>query len=183
MARSFAAARRYADAAFQVALADDQLDRWRDDLALAAEMLARPEVAEVVDSPAIPVTQRHAVVQGLLGSRIGPSALKLVNLLVQRGRAQGLAKVSEEYLRLLNAHRGIVMAVVTSAVPLTPTESAAIRDRVAAMAGTTVEIRTEVDPGLIGGLTVQVRDRLLDASIRGRLERLRDQLNAGGRLR
>ncbi|RLT34286.1 MAG: F0F1 ATP synthase subunit delta, partial [Chloroflexi bacterium] len=63
------------------------------------------------------------------------------------------------------------------------TESAAIRDRVAAMAGTTVEIRAEVDPGLIGGLTVQVRDRLLDASIRGRLERLRDQLNAGGRLR
>jgi F-type H+-transporting ATPase subunit delta len=183
MARSFAAARRYADAAFQVALANDQLDRWRDDLAFAADMLARPEVAEVVDSPAIPLAERHAVVRELLGSRIGPAALNLVNLLVKRGRSEGLGRVSEEYVRLLNAHRGVVMAVVTSAVPLTDTETAAIRDRVAAMAGTTVDLRTEVDPALIGGVTVQVRDRLLDASIRGRLERLRDQLNAGGALR
>ena len=50
-------------------------------------------------------------------------------------------------------------------------------------AGTTVELRAEVDPDLLGGLTVQVRDQLLDASIRGRLERLRDQLHAGARLR
>jgi F0F1-type ATP synthase delta subunit len=46
-----------------------------------------------------------------------------------------------------------------------------------------VELRSEVDPDLLGGLTVQVRDQLLDASIRGRLERLRDQLHAGERLR
>jgi F0F1-type ATP synthase delta subunit len=51
------------------------------------------------------------------------------------------------------------------------------------MAGAQVELRTEVDPGLLGGLTVQVRDQLLDASISGRLERLRDHLHAGGRLR
>ena len=47
------------------------------------------------------------------------------------------------------------------------------------MAGSTVDLRTEVDPALLGGLTVQIGDRLLDASIRGRLERLRDQLNTG----
>ena len=51
------------------------------------------------------------------------------------------------------------------------------------MAGSTVDLRTEVDPALLGGLTVQVGDRLLDASIRGRLERLRDQLHAGTRPR
>jgi len=77
----------------------------------------------------------------------------------------------------------VVMATVTSAVPLTTDETAAIRTRVEAMAGASIELRTEVDPDLLGGLTVQVGDRLLDASIRGRLERLRDQLHAGGRLR
>ena len=51
------------------------------------------------------------------------------------------------------------------------------------MAGSAVELRTEVNPDLIGGLTIQIRDRLLDASIRGRLERLRDQLHAGTRPR
>ena len=85
--------------------------------------------------------------------------------------------------RLLNAHRGIVVATVTSAVPLTTDETAEIRTRVEAMAGSTVDLRTEVDPALLGGLTVQVGDRLLDASIRGRLERLRDQLHTGTRPR
>jgi F-type H+-transporting ATPase subunit delta len=183
MARSAAAARRYAEAAFEVALADGTLDRWKEDLALAAETLARPEVAPVVHSPAVPLAERQAVVAELLGSRIQPGALRLVGLLVERGRANSLGRVSDEYVRRLNIHRGVVMATVTSAVPLTPDETAAIRSRVEAMAGASVDLRSEVDADLIGGLTVQIRDRLLDASIRGRLERLRDQLHAGGRLR
>ena len=91
--------------------------------------------------------------------------------------------MSAEFHRLLNNHRGIVMATVTSAVPLNDEEAAAVRARVEEMAGAKVDLETRVDPALIGGLTVQVRDQLLDASIRGRLERLRDQLQAGGRPR
>ena len=183
MARPVTAARRYAEAAFQVALHDGQLDGWRDDLAVATDILGRPEVEPIVASPAIPLEQRQGLVSGLLGSRIRPGALRLVSLLVERGRVGILPRVAEDYTRQLNAHRGVVMATVTSAVPLTADETAAIRSRVEAMAGSAVELRTEVDPGLLGGLTIQVRDRLLDASIRGRLERLRDQLHAGARLR
>ena len=106
-----------------------------------------------------------------------------MSLLVERGRVRDLHRVSEQYQRQLNAHRGIVVATVTSAAPLTADETAEIRTRVEAMAGSTVDLRTEVDPALLGGLTVQIGDRLLDASIRGRLERLRDQLHAGTRPR
>jgi F-type H+-transporting ATPase subunit delta len=183
MARPVTAARRYAEAAFEVALRDDQLDRWRDDLAVAADILGRPEVEPIVHSPAVPLVQRQGLVSGLLESRIQPDTLRLVQLLVSRGRASILPGVSSEYARKLNTHRGVVMATVTSAVPLTDDEAAAIRKRVEAMAGSAVELRTEVDRGLIGGISIQVRDQLLDASIRGRLERLRDQLHAGGRLR
>ena len=51
------------------------------------------------------------------------------------------------------------------------------------MAGSKVDLRTEVDPAIIGGLTIQVGDRLLDDSVRGRLERLRVQLRSGARPR
>ena len=183
MARPVAAARRYAEAAFQVALADDQLDRWKEDLATAAEILGRPDVAPTVDNPAVPLAKRQEIVRQLLDTRITAQALRLVSLLAERARVNALPKLSEDYNRLLNAHRGVVEATVTSAVPLTADETAAIRTRVEAMAGSAVELRTEVNPDLIGGLTIQVRDRLLDASIRGRLERLRDQLHAGTRPR
>jgi F-type H+-transporting ATPase subunit delta len=183
MARPSTAARRYAEAAFQVALADDQLDTWHRDLNVAADTLGMAEVAPVVENPAIPIAERQALVSRLLEGSIGPGPLRLVNLLVERGRVATLARVIEQYESLLNAHRGIVVATVTSAVPLTDQESDAIRGRVESMAGATVELRTAVDPALLGGLTIQVKDQLLDASIRGRLERLRDDLTAGRRAR
>ena len=180
MARPVAAARRYAEAAFEVALAGDRLDAWRDDLAYAASVLGMAQVERIVDSPAVPLADRSALVARLLEQRVQPGTLRLVDLLVSRGRASALPRVSEEFHRLLNDHRGIVMATVTSAVPLNDDESAAVRARVEEMAGAKVELETRVDSALIGGVTVQIRDQLLDASIRGRLERLRDQLHAGG---
>ena len=185
MARPTPAARRYAEAAFEVALrgGDAELDGWRDDLALAAEVLGHPEVQPVVDNPAIATADRAAIVDKLLEKRVRPGALRLVRLLVERGRASEIGRVSEQFQRQLNVHRGIVIATVTSATPLTDDETAEIRKRVEAMADATVDMRTAVDPALLGGLTVQIGDRFLDASIRGRLERLRTQLSSGARPR
>ncbi len=183
MSRPVTAARRYAEAAFEVALADDALDVWNEDLAYASDILALAEVEQIVDSPAVPLAERTALAARLLEGRVQPAAVRLVELLITRGRAKTLPRVSAEFNRLLNTHRGIVMATVTSAVPLTGDETDAIRARVETMAGARVDLQAAVDPALIGGVTVQIRDQLLDASIRGRLERLRDQLHAGGRPR
>jgi len=183
MSRPVAAARRYAEAAFEVALADGTLDVWNEDLAYAANVLGLTEVAQIVHSPAVPLAARKELIARLLEGRIQPGALRLVDLLVSRGRSASLPGVASEFNRLLLRHRGIVMATVTSAVPLTADETTAIRERAEAMADARVELQTVVDPALIGGVTIQVRDQLLDASIRGRLERLRDQLHAGGRPR
>ncbi len=183
MSRPVAAARRYAEAAFQVAAAENQLDGWKADLDAAVAMLGRPDVEPTVHSPAVPLGERVEIVRRLLEPRIAPGPLRLVTLVVERGKVHALPRIRDEYTRLLNAHRGVVAATVTSAVPLTADETAAIRSRVEAMAGSRVDLKAEVNPDLIGGLTIQVRDRLLDASIRGRLERLRDQLHAGTRTR
>ena len=183
MSRPVAAARRYAEAAFEVALADGTLDVWNEDLAYAANVLGFSDVAQIVHSPAVPLSARKDLIVRLLEGRIQPGALRLVDLLVSRGRSASLPGVASEFNRLLLEHRGIVTATVTSAVPLTGDETAAVRTRVEAIADARVDLQTVVDPALIGGLTIQVRDQLIDASIRGRLERLRDQLHAGGRSR
>ena len=102
-------------------------------------------------------------------------------LLAQRGRLSSLPAVERQFKRLVDRERGIVPAAVSSAVPLEPAELEAIGARVRELTGSQVEITASVDPELIGGLTVRVGDRLIDASVRGRLERLRDRLVAGAR--
>lgn len=181
MARPTTAARRYAEAAFEIAMRDDALDRWLGDLDLAAGVLSDDRVARVVDDPSVPPEQRSAVLDRMFGSRLSKPASNLVHLLDRRGRLDLLPAVASELRRLVHRQRGIVEAVVTSATPLTREEVKAVRERVVAMTGSEVELSEEVDDGLIGGLTVRVGDQLLDASVRGRLERLRDQLVAGSR--
>jgi F-type H+-transporting ATPase subunit delta len=176
MARSTTAGRRYAEAAFELASRDDALDAWAEGLALAARFASDDGVIRVVDNPSIPHAERLATVSRLLDGRVIPGVLNLGRLLARRGRFETLPAIAAEYARLLNRRRAIVEAVVTSAQPLSAEENAALRARVEAMTGTAVDLRAEVDPALIGGLTVRVGDQLLDASVRGRLERLRHQL-------
>lgn len=174
-------ARRYAEAAFQLATRDKAIDAYGEGLDLAASVLGQAQVLDVLRNPARPLRQRTDVVDGFLAKRVPDPVLKLVGLLVERGRIDRLPAVAAEYRRLLNRERGVVEAVATSAAPLTKDETAALEQKVAAMTGKTVDLRVVVDDALIGGLTVRVGDTLYDASVRGRLERLRERLVAGAR--
>ena len=211
MARRQSTARRYAEAAYELARRDGTEDAWQLALDAAAQSLASDEVLRILENPAIPFQQRLAAVRSALGAEalasvvddllkgrrsltatadvvrqavrkpVGDQLVNLVSLLVERRRVHQLPAIAREYHRLLDQARGVVTAVVTSAMPLTPDEAVAIADRVATMVGSEVTLRHEVDPTLIGGLTVRIGDRLYDASVRGRLERLRAQLLAGTR--
>jgi F-type H+-transporting ATPase subunit delta len=178
MPRPTPAARRYAEAAFELATRDGSVDAWRDGLHNAAALLADRRVSRILDDPARPFADRRKVLDELLGTRVHKPAANLVRLLAQRGRLDIVPLVAAEFQRLLNRQRGIVEATVTSASALDDSETKALTARVESMTGAQVDLRTVVDPALIGGLTIRVGDTLLDASVRGRLERLRDQLVA-----
>ena len=182
MARPTTAARRYAEAAFALAREEDALDGWGRDLETAASLLGIPEVSRFIDNPAAPFGERRSVVERLLGGdRVRTQVVNLVQLLARRGRISILPAVSAEYRRLLNGERGILEARVTSPTPLGEADLAALREKVEAMTGAAVELTTALDPTLIGGLTVRVGDTLIDASVRGRLERLRERLTESAR--
>ncbi len=183
MARGGTADRRYAEAAFELATAPGQppevADRWRDELDLAAGLIADERVARVLENPSLPWPERDSVIAKLLGDRISAQPLNLVRLLARRGRADLVGGVATEYRRLLAQSRGIAIATVTAAQALTDDDLASIRGRLEQMTGKSVDLQTRIDPALIGGVTVRVGDRLIDASVRGRLERLRNRLTAG----
>jgi F-type H+-transporting ATPase subunit delta len=181
MARPTTAARRYAEAALQLARRDGTLEAWLVDLRRAGAIVGAAEAAPVVDNPAIAWEQRRSVITDLLGSRVGAQARNLVLLLAKRGRLAILPRVVDEYRRLVDREHGVVIANVTSAQPLEPADLAAIGARVQDTAGGRVEVTAAVDAELIGGLTVRIGDRLIDASVRGRLARLRASLVAGTR--
>jgi F-type H+-transporting ATPase subunit delta len=179
MAKRDSAPRRYAEAAFQIAERDGSIEQWRKDLdAAAAAVDEGTELLAVLANPALPLEQRRSVVEGVFGGLSGPTK-NLVLLLVQRGRIEQLPRIAAEFRRLDDDRQGIVHANATSAAPLTDTEKRALTARLEQMTGGRVALETDVDESLLGGLVVRVGDRLIDGSVRGRLERLRNQLASG----
>lgn len=173
------AARRYAEAVFQLATRDGVIDAYGDGLDLAVRMLGGDEVLGILRNPARPLAERVKLVDTLLTKRVPEPVRKTVGMLVARGKVDRLAAVAAEYHRLLNKEHGVIEAVAKSATALDRTETEALTRKVAEMTGKTVDLRIEVDESLIGGITVRVGDTLYDASVRGRLERLRERLVAG----
>lgn len=179
MARRDSGARRYAEAAFEIATRDDTVATWRSELETAAKVVADERALEVVANPAIPVERRAEVVAELLGDRASRPVQNLIQLLLRRGRIEELPRVADEFRRLDDARQGISHATVTSAAELTPDE---IRDLTRRLEQTTngrIALDVKVDPSLLGGLVVRLGDRMIDGSVRGRLERLRNQLMSG----
>jgi F-type H+-transporting ATPase subunit delta len=175
MARRVGSARRYAEAAFAVATEANAVEAWHDDLRRAAAIVSDEELSRLLQNPAIPYEQRREALERSLGD-VADGIRNLTLLLLQRRRLELLPAVAEHVHRLVNARDGVVEGVVTSAAPLHEDEERELRAKLEPIAGGRLELRYEVDPSLLGGVVVRLGDRLLDGSVRGRLERLRDRL-------
>ena len=172
-------ARRYAEAAFQIAERDDNVDAWLDQLRVIVSALSDESLVRRLEDPQVPVDRRLEAVQSLLGGDALSQMRNLVGLILRRRRLEMLIDIHREFRRLRNRRAGIVEATAISATSLDAQELSALRTRLEQMTGGTVELDTRVDPTLLGGVQVRLGDLLMDGSVRGRLERLRTRLASG----
>ena len=166
---------RYAQAVFEIALKTRELDRWRSDLRRIASLGKDDTLITFLGSPKIKFEDKAKLISGQLPD-INPLALNLVYLLVDRGRLAILNDIVDGYQRLLDNYIGIETAEVTTAIPLTKEDKRKLVKCLSAKIGRKVELKTEVDPGLIGGITVRIGGKLLDGSTCNRLEALKKEL-------
>ncbi len=168
--------RVYANALFEAAQDKGRLDPVREQLAqfVAAEAEV-PELRALLRNPEIDPRARAAVLEELLTG--GDEVLRnFLLVLADKGRAGQLEEIAREFERLIAEHEGIVHAELTTAVELSDDEAGKLLSQIEKASGRKVEASRSVDPNLIGGIVLQVGSHRLDASVRGRLERLRREL-------
>ena len=169
-------ARRYAEAAFEIARRDRTVELWLTQLDRAAAAVVDQGVMRRLENPRAPLAERHSALISVLGADLQPQVANLIGLLMRRRRLDALPRVAHEFRRLYNRDAGIVEATATSAAQLDEAEVAALRARLEQISGARVDLVVNVDPALLGGVQVRLGDRLIDGSVRGRLERLRARL-------
>lgn len=167
--------RRHAQAVFRIALETGQVDRWQGDLEVMARVLQDAGVVSFLENPRLGQARKTELLQSAL-SGVAPVALNLARLLVARNRLRMMPSLLAEYRHLVYEHKGLVEADLVTAVPITEGEEARIGRGLAVITGKTVMLGVEVDPRIMGGLVVRVGDKLIDGSVRTRLQELRRSL-------
>jgi F-type H+-transporting ATPase subunit delta len=178
-----ASAKRYASAAFNVASESGDFDDWLKTLNEFARMLQMPSARTLFVSPVIPIAQKHAALDHLLPGA-SPLVRNFLHILADRARLDEVPGIAEALQALINRRRGIITAEVTTAIPLDAEMERLVAQRLAAHLQRDpqlVTIHSRVDPAIIGGVVARVGDQVIDDSVRGRIERLRQTLSGSGR--
>lgn len=170
-------ARRYAQALYEEAEAADKAEQIADDMRSVQESLdASRELDRFFRSPVIAREKKDAVIGKLFDGKVDPLIVRVMRLLVQKGREDILPDVIRQYGRLRDERLGVVEAQVKSAMPMEFDETEALRKALEAKTDQKVRLRIEVVPELLGGVVVRIGDRVYDGSVQHQLESLRDQL-------
>ena len=169
------AARRYAEAVFQIARDQQSLSQWRVDLQTVAAVFSDPEVLGLLENAAVPAAAKEDVLRRTLAG-VSAVAMNYARLLIQRRRVALAPLVVEHFRELADAYLGVAHAEVTTAVDIDENEKQLIAQQLSRMTGKAVTVETRTDPSIIGGLVARIGDRLIDGSTRTRLLALRQRL-------
>jgi F-type H+-transporting ATPase subunit delta len=168
-------ARRYAQALFQLALEKDEIELWRRELEVLGEAIQQEELVLFLNMPKVLLDQKMAVIKGAFPD-LNPLAHNLLGLLISRRVVETLPSIREEYGVLLDRHQGLERAQVVSAVPLEEDHKNRLALYLKDLIGKEVVLTATVDPGVVAGLVARVGDRLIDGSVRTRLQDMRRSL-------
>lgn len=175
MAERNIAAKRYAEGVFAVANEQAMFDEWARDLQTIAAKFGDPQLLRFLENSRIPDNGKFALLDRAL-DEVSREALNYARLLVQRRRVALAPAITDYFREMVEEHRGIAHAEVTTAVPVSDAEKRLIETRLSTLTHKTVSAAMRVDPAIIGGVVAQVGDRLIDGSTRTRLNALRHRL-------
>ena len=171
--------REYAEALFELAVQGGVTKETSEGLeTVVSALLQQPDYRALLASPAIGKEERLTALDTAFRGKIPEILLAILRMMVSRGHVSALTGMARDYEELARGYRGESVAVVTSAVPLKEAETVALRAKLEKKLGRQVILQCRVDPALIGGVRVDVDGRVIDGSIRNKLEEIKEVMNA-----
>jgi len=167
----------YARTLFELATLSDSVDDTDRGLVSAADAVRGSlDLRAALTDASVPAETKRGVLRDIFGEAVTPEALAFVTLLVERGHTELLGDVARTFGEIAEKERGIVVAEVTTAVPLDDALRASLTEKLIASLGRPVSLRETVDASILGGVVIKVAGRVLDGSVASQLEDMRRAL-------
>ncbi|MFQ5681733.1 MAG: ATP synthase F1 subunit delta [Candidatus Binatia bacterium] len=172
--------RRYAKALFQLARENHREEETGQEIKRFLTAYATSPLATALNNPAFGRQSRKNIVAQVAKSlELASLVVNFLSLLLERNRLIYLPSIESRYHRLLDEAKGRVEARVVATSALGDTVLAALREVLQKISGREVVLREENDPGLLGGVLIQLEGRIYDGSVRTQLEKLKEHIEQG----
>ena len=167
---------RYAQAIFDLALENNEVEQWGQDLEVVSEAFQDSDFAALMKHADMSAADKRAATGSVLAG-VNTMVRNLVDLLVSKSSVDSIPGVYTSYTELLDQHLGRQRVEVTTAIALDEAEANRITSFVSELVRREVVLTTKVDESILGGLVIQIGDRLLDGSTKARLDGLKNRLH------
>ena len=163
-------ARPYAQAIY------DHSKGWEKDLGQLELALETSEVQQLIDSPKLAYKEKTEVFLSLFEGQIESKTSNFIKVLGESKRISLLPHISKEYRKLLSGTKGSSEVLITSAFELTDDQLKKVTDSLKGRYGDSLTVEQVIDKSLIGGFSIRCGDEVTDYSVKGKLEKLRNQI-------
>ena len=168
---------RYARALFLSAREQGILDDVRTDMdMMLAAVSDLAELKRLLESPVVETRKKTAILVSLFEGKVGDLALDFIRLVTGNNREDYLAAICRHYIKLYKEEKGIKMASIETATPITNEIRQEMVDIITRTFRAEIELKEEVKKELIGGFVLRVEDKQLDSSVKGKLGRIKKEL-------
>jgi len=168
----------YARVLFELANAAGAVDAVDAGMRKVVETLrGSVELRDAFADESLPAEKKRAIMSDIFSGSVAPEAVAIATLVIERGMGGSLATIAERFGEIAEAERGIVVAEVTTAVPLTDALRASLTEKLAKSLGRPVTLRERVDGSILGGIRINVAGRVLDGSLSSQLDAMRTTLS------
>ncbi|MDK2821278.1 MAG: F-type H+-transporting ATPase subunit delta [Clostridia bacterium] len=167
-----AIARRYARALFEIAREKKLLDEFVANLEQIGKAIAEEdELRRVLYHQLIPIREKQKIVEAIFPD-FNDLLKNFLNMTIAKGREKAIPEIVTEFRQLVDKENNILPVDVFSAVPLTDEVKAALKERLQAVTKQNIRLNNLVNPEILGGIIIRLGDRVLDASLKKKLELL-----------
>jgi F-type H+-transporting ATPase subunit delta len=178
MAESITLARPYANAAFEVAAADNALAQWSQMLKTLAAVSSQAKISELLKSPALTAQQQSDALLSICGDSVSGKGSNMVRLLADNRRLALLPQISELFDTLKDAREKSIDVEVSTAYALSDAVVTSLTAALEKRLDRTVKLHSTVNKQLIGGVVIRAGDTVIDNSVRGKLNKLAESLSS-----
>jgi F-type H+-transporting ATPase subunit delta len=169
--------KRYAAALFDLAVQDNRMEEYEQEVQVIMNALKdEPDFRAVLQSKQIALKEKIDIIEKVFKDKVSASIVGLMVILVTKGRQDFLMEVFESFVEMVKNKKGILKATVTSAVRLNPDQLEKIKSNLENSTKSQIELDTILDESIIAGLVIRVGDKVVDASVKGKMQLLKKQL-------